>query len=242
MFRKGKIGWTIWNIVEGLLLITAGLLFCIYSKNTDFQATCILIVAILVIVDAALRLTLNVISVFGLGDLKLIKTDFAAAVSGTGELSLGIGLIFLQQDFSKGEILFEAIGRFVGIFLIVLAAIVAIYGIVYIVKKLQGMGVSIAYFIFAAICLTLGILALIYLTKGENVRMFFFIAMGIILLVAGISVIYLTIEFLVEIKKTKKVVKEVVHDVIEGNINEEVETNVNEETDKKEDEQPNEEK
>ena len=110
MFRKVKIGWTIWNIVEGLILITAGVLFCAYSNNSSFQSTCVLIVAILVIIDAVLRLALNVISVFGLGDLKLIKTDFAAAISGTSELTLGIGLVFLQQDLSKGDILFEAIG------------------------------------------------------------------------------------------------------------------------------------
>lgn len=216
MFRKGKIGWTIWNIVEGLILITAGVLFCAYSNNSSFQSTCVLIVAILVIIDAVLRLALNVISVFGLGDLKLIKTDFAAAISGTSELTLGIGLVFLQQDLSKGDILFEAIGRFVGIFLIVLSIIMAVYGIVYIVKKLQSVGVSVVYFLIAAIGLALGIVALVFLTKSENIRMLVFIVLGILLLAAGLAVIYFTIALLVKAKKVVKAVESVKKDFVDA--------------------------
>lgn len=204
MFRKGKIGWTIWNVVEALILIVGGALFCAYSRNSDFQATCILIVAILVIIDASLRLLLNVLSVFTVGSMSLVKTDYAAALTGTAELSLGVGLIWLQNNFSQAEIIFKFIGLFIGIFLIVLGSIMLLYAIIYIVKKAQSLGVSISYIVIAALSIALGILAIVYLTNGENVRMFFFIVMGIALIFSGALLLYLTFSFLGKAKKVEK--------------------------------------
>ena len=91
----------------------------------------------------------------------------------------------------------------------------AVYGIVYIVKKLQSVGVSVVYFLIAAIGLVLGIVALVFLTKSENIRMLVFIVLGILLLAAGLAVIYFTIALLVKVKKVVKAVESVKKDFVD---------------------------
>ena len=92
----------------------------------------------------------------------------------------------------------------------------AVYGIVYIVKKLQSVGVSVVYFLIAAIGLALGIVALVFLTKSENIRMLVFIVLGILLLAAGLAVIYFTIALLVKAKKVVKAVESVKKDFVDA--------------------------
>ena len=59
--------------------------------------------------------------------------------------------------------IFQFLGNFVGIVLITIGALVAIYAIIYIVRKAQNIATSIVQIIVAAMFITLGILSIIFL-------------------------------------------------------------------------------
>ena len=91
MFRKGHGGWLALNIIEAILLLTAGIIFCVFSGNKDFQNTCILIVGIMITVDAVMRLVLDVVSVVSVKGEAMIVTTYGPAITWPGPRCLLTG-------------------------------------------------------------------------------------------------------------------------------------------------------
>ena len=204
MLKRGSIGWVIWNVVESLLLIAGGVLCWIYCSSADFQKTALLIVGILLLTDAALRLTLGVVDVLKIGETAVYKTDYIQAVTGSLELALGIILILSYTEAASLEVVFKFVGLFLGIFLITIGAVTLIYAIVYLIKKLNSIFLNSASILGALVLIAGGVLAIIYLTKQSTIMTIFLVILGIVLVVCGAVLLFATISIA---KKVKKVVK-----------------------------------
>ena len=222
MFKRGTIAWLIWNIIESVLLIVAGILVLAWSGNHDFQKNAVLVAGIVFIVDAGLRLLLGTINVFTAKEVTIIKADFANAGAGAAELALGVSFCYIfnhydpyivdGQAVAGGKAVFGYVGIYLGVLLIVLAAIVLVLGLVYLFKKFNTVAQNIFTLVVGGVILAAGIAALVNLNpeKGDNVVQFFLVIMGLVSLLLGIFLTVGCILAVIALKKTKDAAKEVV--------------------------------
>lgn len=204
MFRKGKAGWLTLNIIESLLLLVAGVLCLVFCNNRDFQNACILAVGIIVVLDALLRLVLDVVSVVSSGDATLIRTSYGQAITGSLELASGAILIMVGANKTDAGIIFEYLGWFIGILMIVLGVILCVYAGVYIAKKAGPGGKNVGLLLAGLLLIAVGILTIVFLTDQSTILTIFFIVFGLCLLLAGGLMAYLTFAYVNELKKQKK--------------------------------------
>lgn len=210
MIKRGTIGWTIWNIIESLILVAGGLFCVMFANNTDFQAVAFTIAGALVIVDAGLRMLLEVINIFSFNDKTIVKTDFLQAIIGSVELAAGIILIKIGNNPLNAAGLFEFLGIFLGTLLISAGVVVIIHNIIYIAKKIGSVGQNIVSIIGACVLIALGTCSIIYLTKTENLIVVSLILFGLFLMLTGLILFVLTITILVAAKKAKKAINSVI--------------------------------
>ena len=207
MFKKGSIGFTIWNAVVAALFITLGIVFCVNASNPDFQNVIILIAGIFVIVDAALRLLTQVIHVVRIGEATLMGADIASAAAGASELAVGIMLIFVSQGQSAFIIeLMRYLALFIGILLITIGTVALIYAIVFLVKKAGVIAQNVAFIIFGALLITGGTLILVF-ANNEGMTTFFFVVFGLFYAFAGIVLLFSTIALFVIARRAAKELK-----------------------------------
>lgn len=190
MLKRGTVGWLIWTVVIAAILITFGILNIAFNNNAEYQSVIIMIVGILVVVDASIRLLVNVLTIVTLSNDRIYAYTKRSAIVSSLELAVGISIIHLARivDTSgivTAEFLFRFIGNFIGITMIVLASIMLIYGIILIIKTKRRLLDIVLILIAAAILIVVGILDLIYI-KDENVLRVFFIFFGIIGIISGL--------------------------------------------------------
>ena len=194
MLKKGGVVWTIWNCVVAVLFITLGIVTIVLSGNKDFQNVAILIAGILAIVDASLRLLTHVLGfVQTSGPNVVVHANYGGIVGAVAELSVGILLIMVSRGESTLLMtLIQYLALFIGIILIVLGALTAIFAIVYLAKKLGYTLRGVMGIIIAALLITGGVLILVYANQ-EGMLQFMFVMYGIIFTVIGISLLCGTI-------------------------------------------------
>lgn len=202
MFRKGKIGWLLLNIFEAVLLIVAGVLAMAYCRNAGFQNAIILAIGIIVIVDAVLRIALDVVSVINIGDVTLIKTTYGQAITGALEMACGVLLAVIGSDLEQATIVFRFIGIFIGTLVAISGLIAIVYAVVYLIKKAGVTWKNILLIVIGVLLIAGGITAAILLDR--NILVIFLVLFGIILMLAGAVVLYLSIAYFVEIKRAEK--------------------------------------
>lgn len=213
MFRKGSLSWFVWKIIEAVLLLTAGILCFINSGDSDFQYTIILTIGVLVIVDASLRLLTGVFNVVSLSNLTIATTDSGAAVAGSLELAAGISLCVISSDRS-GEALFQFIGNFLGILMIVGGVVALCLSILYIAKKANDNKTNILMLIGSIVAIALGIIILVQINNAANSATS--TVMQVFLVIVGITFCVWTLYVICEmvlIGMGKKVVHNVVKDI-----------------------------
>lgn len=217
MLQKGSLANIIFNFVMAALLMTAGILTCVFAGNAQFQSVIIMIVGILVIIEAAFQLLFQVINVFKVHDVTVMKTNMGAAIAGASGLAVGIILVYMAISLNPdaagynpdyAAVVFQYVGLFAGILLIAVGAVLLIEGIVFMVKKAQKLGASIFTLVLAALLIVAGILTIIFLTNPSNVLYAFFIILGILLIVAALVFIVGTIVVIVALKQSSKEVPE----------------------------------
>ena len=207
MLKKGGLGWTIWNVLLGVLLVVGGILCCACSGDYNFQKPVILILGILIIVDASFRLLTQVIKIFSIADLTVIKTDSNNAVIGASELAIGILMIFVHNEFSYANIVFRYLAYFVGILFVVGGVVGLIYGIVFLIRKHNSVLTNVLEMLVAACLILLGIIIMIYLPDPGTALRVFFILSGIILIIFGLILTCATAYIAVRLHKDAKALK-----------------------------------
>jgi hypothetical protein len=186
MFDRGSLRWSIWNYFESALLIVSGLLCIVFSGNPNLQKWAVIALGILVVLDAAGRLAFGVITIVETKIGAVVAASFSKAVAGSFELAAGISIILIGAQMSNATAIFQFIGNFVGILLMVFGVMLSSYAIVYLIKKSQGKTLSLFELILAALFVTAGILCVVYLQNQSVVVQAALIAFGISILLLGL--------------------------------------------------------
>lgn len=177
---KPLLYFGIWNIVEAVLLLAAAILFFAFCTNETMQEIFLVVAASLLIADGSLRVIYDFVSVFEAKDRTEIR--YQNAIVGAFELAIGIAILC-----SDVMALIDIISNFLGIALIVCGAFLVIFAVMFIIKHLIRIYVSISEIIFGAVLITLGTLILIYLTGNEaSFLMVCIIILGLLFIIASI--------------------------------------------------------
>ncbi len=185
--KKGSTFWTVWSIIEAILIFVGGILCLIYCDNKDLQRTILFIVGGFVIFDGALRILINFLPVLTIVEKATMTYDLV--ISGSIELAIGITLVCdVAIDSSAFDVLIKFISMFIGIALIVFGAIVLLYSIGFLTNKIiKAYFVSIIGFLVATCLIVLGALAIVKLKDPETFSQFALIIAGAVLICTGIA-------------------------------------------------------
>lgn len=204
MIKRGTIGWTIWNVIESIILFAGGLVCCIFAYNKDFQNAAFIIAGAIVLVDAGLRMLLEVINIFSFDDKVAIKIDYQQAILGSLEIAVGVILIRIGNSFNEASEIFQFVGIFLGTLLITAGSIFIVHSALYLVKKANSIAENIFTIIAGCMVIVLGALTIVFLTKKENLVPFSLIFFGICLMLLGVILFVVTIIILRTAKRLKK--------------------------------------
>ena len=207
MTKKQSILWNIWSFVVAVLFVGIGILTCAFAGNTDFQNTIILIVGIILIVIAGLQMTAQVLRIILAGNEETRSIDFSIASVTAGELALGIVAIIVSQNPESAQIVFKYLGYFLGIFLLTAGAIMIIYEIVFLVRKVHNALIGVGTIIGGLILVTLGVLVIVFLNDQQKFLTFFFVCLGILFILIGLGYLALTIMRIRKQRLLKKAAK-----------------------------------
>ena len=197
--------WCIWNGVEALIILVAGVLsivFGILYKSGEGNGTHIIInnvlpfvVGTFVCMDAILRI---VKAVQRIGK----ETEESIMLIGGFELTAGILVMMFHDIFTR--LIISAIA----VLLIVVGALLLLFSIMVIIKRSKKLFIPILEIIFAAILVGVGTVVLIlYHTSSDNNQIVLIVS-GIIFTILGLGQGILTIIKAVKLSKGKVVVKD----------------------------------
>ena len=215
MFKRGSIIWTIWNVIEAALLVVSGVLCMAWANQSHFQQIAVLVAGVMVIVDAGLRLLLGTIEIVAAEDTTMIKTNANQGIAGAAELSLGIALCYIyanyegSADIAAAKNVFGYIGIYMGVLLIVFAAMILVHALILTLRKITSIPGGLGMLIIGGIVLALGIIAVINLnpSKCENVVTFFLVVFGISTVIIGVALGFTAIIALIAKKRLNDAAK-----------------------------------
>ena len=177
--KRGSKLWSIWNAIEAVLLMVAGVLCIVYSGNSSLQNAVITVLAVFIIIDGSLRILVNMLFVFTAAEENLLT--YNAATTGAIELAFGITLLVIDPTF-----ILQFIINYLGIILVVAGASFLIFSILLIVKKYYFNFIKIVGIVAGLAVMAIGILILVYV-KNSGLMMAMLIILGIVLIFAGIG-------------------------------------------------------
>ncbi|MCR5078341.1 MAG: hypothetical protein K6B65_00220 [Bacilli bacterium] len=188
--EKFKTFWLVWNLVEDILLLAAGVLSIVFGilAKEDSQAVTsdtgvieniiLYVLASFIILDGLLR------------TIMLAKKpkggESSAYLIGGFEITIGIVLMILGSN-----VFFKLIINFLGVFLLVIGALFLFVSIRSIVKHLESMLMPVLEIFFGAILIGFGTALMIIYHAGEaQIRnRVSYMLIGTILAIAGIAML-----------------------------------------------------
>lgn len=202
--EKMTLTWTIWNTVEAVLLLAAGIIaivFGIQAKDFDNQDAdtvkniIVFVLGAFVILDGVLRLVMLA--------LHYKKSDESTILIGGFEITIGIVLMLVG-----GVSVIDMIIKFLGVALTVIGTLFLGFSIMVIVKKTEKLFMPILEILFGAILIGLGVAILILHYAGDNTTQLrvVFVLIGLIMAVAGIA--QAVVVLVTKIRNKKKKSKE----------------------------------
>ena len=191
--------WTIWNIVEDVILLAAGVLAivigCIGGDDTDnlrnvIQNIITYAIASFIILDGMLRLIMTLLKIKKAGEESIML------VSGF-EITLGIVMMIVLKD-----ILVEAMVYFIAIGAIVIGAMFLAFSIVTIIRKMADKYMMpILEIFFGAILIGVGLyIIILYNVNADAKNRICLILTGSVLSIVAVALAIIT---LVSCKKRK---------------------------------------
>ena len=187
--------WAIWNYVEALLLIAAGVLAILFRDNETLQQIVSYVVGGFVILDGALRFILV------LAKYQKSQGSSILLISAL-EITIGILVILLYDSFIKIAV------QFLFLFLMTIGGLFLIYSIYAIVRKYaDNLFMPILEIVFAAIMIGLGVtICVLYNQNAEQFKIAIMITLGVILIMVGIGIFAITTSTLIKLKDKKQAV------------------------------------
>ena len=186
--------WAIWNYVEAIILVAAGVLACVFCNNEGLQGIFSYAIGGFAILDGVLRFLMIVSNYKKSQENMMLISAF--------EITIGIVIIMLEAQ-NKGFFVGMAI-QFVSIFLISLGGLFLTYSIILIAcKRVVKLTMPILEIVFAAIQ---SLIVLVAYYKDETVmKAVVMISMGIIIAIIGGAIAVITTINLLKKKKSAQV-------------------------------------
>lgn len=180
--------WAIWQIVEALLLIAAGVLTIIFSSNPDLYRWIFIAVGSFIILDGVLRIL-----------IPFFNKDPKDNTLFIGVLELTFGIVMILQS----ETIIGLLMYFIGVLLFVIASVAIADGVLRIVRKKESLFFPVFEFIASLVFIAVGVIVFIAIkeAKLQNVVL---IIVGVILILIAIFEIAVTIKGLVRRKRREK--------------------------------------
>ena len=151
--------WAIWNYVEAIILVAAGVLACVFCNNEGLQGIFSYAIGGFAILDGVLRFLMIVSNYKKSQENMMLISAF--------EITIGIVIIMLEAQ-NKGFFVGMAI-QFVSIFLISLGGLFLTYSIILIAcKRVVKLTMPILEIVFAAILIGLAVITTINLLKKKK--------------------------------------------------------------------------
>ena len=195
MNQRGTKGHAIYSLLEGALLLIAGILLLVFCENRDAYSVALTVVGIMILITSSLNLVFDIIVTLHSPVTSPVSMKRGTLFNFSLELALGIALIIGGNTFREagngGDILrvFNFGALFIGLTLNVLGGLALLYSIIWLVRapKEYKFG-AIATFVVAALCVTFGILVLVLIwNSGDDALMrFIFIFAGIFLIILSL--------------------------------------------------------
>ena len=187
--------WFIWNLVEsivlfagGVLAIVAGIMTGTEGNNapTGVENAVAYLVASFVILDGLLRIVLFL--------ARAQKNDEQSPLVIAGfEISLGILLILLQTHYSGAGIFAYMVVNLIAIIMMVMGALLLLYAIYVIAKKMAKLFMPVMEILFAAILVGVGVVIEVLYNTASSRDQLVLILIGTVLALAAIGMFVITL-------------------------------------------------
>ncbi len=196
--------WGIWNFVEALILLAAGILAIVIAftnegnSNVNVESVIAYVVGAFILLDGSLRIVMSFAHYRGPKN-----TDESGMLVGGFEFAVGIVMILLEVHFfalTNQHVFTFLIAHFIATLLIVIGLLLIIFSVVTIVKKYSGLFMPILEILFSAILVGVGITIFVLYYKQNNTTIVLVLT-GSVLSVAGIAQGIITI---ITLKKAKR--------------------------------------
>lgn len=195
--------WGIWNFVEALLLLVAGVLCITFAFLSDDVAKKELpnyvafLVGGFIILDGSLRIITSIVR-----PKEKTDEDQSIMLIGGFEMTLGICLMIFYTIFTS------LIVMFIGVFTLVIGALFILFSILSIARRRSKTFVPIMEILFGAILIGVGIAILVLYTKDDpsTSNKIGLICTGSVLSIAGLAQFIIT--FIILKKAKKEIIEE----------------------------------
>ncbi|MCR5491658.1 MAG: DUF308 domain-containing protein [Bacilli bacterium] len=181
--KRMKKLWFIWNLVEALLMLAAGVLAIVFGvmtkqsgsndPNPTIETTVAAVIGAFVILDGILRI------IMVLAHYK--QTEQSVMLIGGFEITAGIVTILFHDIFVRFLV------TFLSVFLLVIGALMLIFSIYAIAKRIGKLYMPVLEIIFGALMLGLGVAITIMYYNGESSNQIVLIVVGVIMAAFGIT-------------------------------------------------------
>ncbi|MCR5348756.1 MAG: hypothetical protein K6E59_04035 [Bacilli bacterium] len=191
--KKGRLNafWFGWNIIESIILFVGGVLAIVagalgetsQGANQPISNTVAYVISAFVILDGILRIVLHL--------AYYEKNDEPTPMMIAGfEISLGTLLIILQATHG---LFIEAATHLISIALMVVGALLLVYAIFFIARKLAKLFMPLLEILFSAVLIAVGVtVEILYSTESTRDRLGL-IMIGAILVIAAIAIFVIAI-------------------------------------------------
>lgn len=214
---KGSLTWTIWHLVEAVLLVVGGILCIVFSDNKDVQNDIYPVVGAFLILGGFLKILANFLPVVATSNAEAelkMKAKKAMAydmvIGGSFELALGITLcvIFAKSSTDSMATIATFLSTFIAIIFMVAGASLLLFAIGFIVAKLYRLYMPILEIIFGLALIALGVVVIIYMSKADVFNRVVLIIVGLIITLAGLGMLVDTLTTVSAKNKAKRAAKE----------------------------------
>lgn len=224
MDKKLNTGAIVTSYIIGAIALTLGILTCVFSGNSGFHKTIIMMVGIIVVVIASIDLLGLIRDLFRpkLVDTSLI--DYHRSLMSAVSLAIGIIVIIVANNITSenngryADIVFDYISLLAGISLVVVGATTLLKGIIFAVRKDDVKSKNIYRILGGIILLVAGILVLclIFPATGDEVFHIFFMMLGIYIIIFALAIILVTTNTLIIYQKAKKITEAAIDEIEEN--------------------------
>lgn len=200
--------WGIWNFVEAIILLGAGILSIVVASTSNVSSMNIesiiaYVVGAFIFLDGILRVVMSLSHYKGINN-----TDESGMLVGGFEIAVAVTMILLEVHFynaTKQHVFTYLIANFIAVSLIVIGLLIIIFSIVTIVRKYAKLFMPILEILFSAILIGVGITILVLYYREDNSSIVLVLT-GSVLIVASLAQGIIT---LVTLKKAKKQIKNI---------------------------------